>query len=120
MHRAHPETVVTQGKHSATVPDLKFSRAHNPLTMLHFSLRTREQFTHKIVIGGRAYERNGELHPSVGDVRRHLYDLHKKDELEHFWQSQVLDTERLERRIQKGSVVRDIRLRDFLRKASLD
>ena len=120
VHRAHPEAVVAQGNHDVSAPGLERSSNHKPFTVLHFPLRTLDQFTHKIRIGGRAYERNIELHPSIGDVRRHLYSLHKKGRLAPFWDQQILDPPKLVKRVESGSIKRDVRLRDYLRSGLLD
>lgn len=115
VHRAHPEATVEQGNHVVEAPGLESGPGHEPFCVFHFPLRTRDQFTHKIVVGGRAYERNNELHPSVGDVRRWLYGLYKEGGLDRYWEEQVVDVEELERRQREGAVELDVRLRDYMR-----
>ena len=72
-HRADPDVVVCQGNHDVVSSTL--APAPEPLaaTILHFPVRTFEQFERKSSLGGRAYARNRELPPTTGNTWRSLY-----------------------------------------------
>jgi hypothetical protein len=116
-HRGHPEVVVSQGNHHALVPDRGLLFQEPAIEILHFPMRSLRQFENKIALGGRAYEMSPELDGGVGSTWRSLYTELKQEGLSHHYESDCLDTATIARKIQDGVVVRDERLRHFMRTA---
>lgn len=114
-HRAHPEAVVAQGNHRVEAPGLGRRQQSEALCILHFPMRTRDQFTHKIALGGQAYARNTELPPDVGETWRRLYERYEAGGLDAYWDESVVSEGEIEQRLEEGTVVRDVRLRNALR-----
>jgi len=114
-HRAVPDAQVSQGNHRVHGTGLTRTVTDAGLEILHFPLRSYEQFANKIARGGRAYERNRELPPQVGRTWRHLYELYKQGRLRGYYDSQVLDQQQIARGMADGQLVQDTRLTDFFR-----
>lgn len=113
-HRAHPDVVVEQGNHAVSGCDLVRFRGASPLLIFHFPLRTYAQFENKIINGGRAYQRNTGLHPSVGCTWRHLYQLYEKGELPSYYAGQELSPAAIADGLRTGRYVVDEFLRVIL------
>lgn len=118
-HRGHPDIVVAQGNHSVT----GFARvvpAPGAVEILHFPVRTLAQVQNKIGKGGAAYDRNTRLDRGVGLTWRRLYDeFREKGGLGDYYALNLYDEARLGRELAGGSIVRDTRLRDFMREVTL-
>jgi hypothetical protein len=113
-HRAHPDVVVEQGNHGITGCDLAPFHGASPLLIFHFPLRTYGQFENKIINGGRAYQRNTDLHPSAGHAWRHLYQLYEKGELPAYYAGQEMSPSDIESGLRAGRYVVDDRLHRVL------
>ena len=108
-HRADPEIEVAQGNHKVEGAELGERLDDGSIEILHFPMRTYEQFENKIVKGGRAYARNRELPHSTGRTWRRLYETWEQGKLRDHYDDNVI----VER---AGSdLVEDTRLRDYLR-----
>ena len=71
-HRAAHGLTVAMGNHS--VSGFRWQRRKSlGLEILHFPLRSREQYTRKIEVGGRALINNTELSQSLGSTWRQQY-----------------------------------------------
>ncbi|MBN2430539.1 MAG: glycosyltransferase family 2 protein [Acidobacteria bacterium] len=112
-HRAVPDAQVSQGNHRVRGTGLSRTAADAGLEILHFPLRTYEQFANKIARGGRAYERNRELPPHAGRTWRQLFELSKQGRLRGYFDAQVLDEQQIARGMADGQLVRDTRLSDY-------
>lgn len=110
-HRAHPQVEVAQGNHRVQAPGLGAVADDGRLEILHFPLRTYDQFERKIVQGGNAYTRNPNLR--AGTTWRMLYERHQQGRLPEYWDTQLLDVPPDEA-VDAGVVVPDHRLRDRL------
>ena len=108
-HRAHPEITVEMGNHRVSGPDLGLKTPGDRLEILHFPMRTYEQFENKIVKGGRALAANTELPPGKGQTWRQLYALWEQGKLRQFYEGETL----LGREVPPG-YIEDTRLRDFM------
>lgn len=113
-HRGHPDVQVAQGNHDVTAPALGPVVPEDRIEVLHFPMRTYEQFENKIIKGGRAYGRNTELQPRVGRHWRELYELHRQGGLERWYDDQVLDDVVVSNGIATGSLVEDRRVAEVL------
>jgi hypothetical protein len=72
-HRAHTKIHVAQGNHE--VSGFRWQRAvPNKLEILHYPLRSREQYENKIRNGGKAYMNNKVLPSKVGNTWRRQYE----------------------------------------------
>jgi hypothetical protein len=112
-HRAHPEVTVEMGNHRVSGPRLGEEVESDALEILHFPMRTYEQFENKIVKGGRALAANTELPPGKGQTWRQLYALWERGKLREFYDGEVIDHAR-----RPDGYVEDTKLRDFM--AGLD
>jgi glycosyltransferase involved in cell wall biosynthesis len=108
-HRADPEIEVAQGNHKVEGAELGERLDDGSIEILHFPMRTYEQFENKIVKGGRAYARNRELPQSTGRTWRRLYEAWEQGKLrDHYDDNVIVEGGR-------SDLVEDTRLRDYLR-----
>jgi hypothetical protein len=114
-HRAHPNIIVHQGNHAVTECDFARFEQVSPVVIFHFPLRTYKQFENKIINGGRAYGRNTELPPSVGNTWRQLYRLYERGGLPDHYAEQQLSPAAIEKGLRAGELVVDERLHRFLK-----
>ena len=114
-HRGHPEVIVSQGNHGAIVPGRQSLFQEPVIEILHFPMRSLKQFENKIALGGRAYEMSPELGLGLGSTWRSLFAKLKREGLEQHYESACLAPDGIARMIQAGALVRDERLRNFMR-----
>jgi len=114
-HRACSDIEVAHGNHSVEIAGTTIKPQPVPITIFHFPLRSYTQFANKIQKGGSAYERNIELPESVGSTWRKWYQMLQEGTLKDYYQSQVLDEQALEKGISEGKLVRDDRLKRYLK-----
>lgn len=113
-HRGLAGVKVTQGNHSLDWPNDLHVYDGIPIEILHFPIRSYAQFENKIVKGGAAYERNTTLPKDVGGTWRELYKLWKNDKLGEYYEQQTWNETQLAEGLQKGLIIRDSRIKDFL------
>ena len=109
-HRALPDVVVSPGNHLVSAPGGVGTPFSAPITVLHFPIRTREQFFNKVVQMGAAFERNTELDHSVGAAQRHLYRQYLDGELDRMYDRELLSDEQIRDGLDSHVLVRDDRL----------
>lgn len=114
-HRASPTVNVGQGNHTVTgIPGTTLPEGgSSPLFILHYPLRTYEQFERKIRLGGAAYERNTVEPWESGSGWRTRYEDYKGGRLPDWWATQVLQPDAIEQGLGDGTLVRDLRLQAF-------
>ena len=117
-HRADVQVVVGQGNHDVQLPDLRLLPRPAPIFILHFPLRSYEQYEHKVVVGGRAYERNDKVPWLAGSGWRLRYEDYKAGRLKAFWDGEVLDDEAVRRGIGEGRLTVDRRLQAVFAEAA--
>ncbi len=118
-HRAIADVVVGQGNHKLiNPPDLPFINMPF-IEILHFPMRSYQQFRNKIAMGGAAYERNTNLPKTVAQGWRILYEEYKKDNLENYYNSKILNPDELPGALKDGKLATDTRLRDFLKEQKI-
>ncbi|MGZ5422835.1 MAG: glycosyltransferase family 2 protein [Aeromicrobium sp.] len=116
-HRAHADITVAQGNHYVIAERLGETLDDGRVEILHFPMRTYEQFERKIVNGGSAYEAPGS--PSgVGRTWRHAYGLWRAGRLRALYDERVLDRVRVANRLSRGEIVKDTRLKTALERLS--
>lgn len=116
-HRGYPDVDVAMGNHAASRPDRPMNVGHAPLTILHFPLRSYDQFCRKISLGGAALARNAELDPAMVGTWRMLYQKWQRGDLEAYYRDQQVSTKELDSAIASQRLIRDERLRDFIRRS---
>jgi hypothetical protein len=114
-HRGLEGVVVAQGNHAVSNAQgpVQARRAQD-IEILHFPVRSYQQFEQKIVLGGAAYGRNTHLDPAVGGTWRSLYSDWQSGKLRDKYESQIDWTETAEEKVRSGRYVRDERLTDTL------
>jgi len=112
-HRGAPDVEVDQGNHDCRSAGFRRKSTTDSIEILHFPVRSLEQITRKIACGGRAYELSPELPRSMGDSWRALYRTLQAEGLERYFADQCVDPGG--RAVRGGELVRDTRLRDFMR-----
>jgi glycosyltransferase involved in cell wall biosynthesis len=85
------------------------------ITVYHYPLRNRDQFTRKVVMGGELLERNTALAKDYGYHWRHWYDLYKRGQLDREWRRMHLSATRLALLRLAGVVSQDLRIQKELR-----
>lgn len=113
-HRAAPGLVVAQGNHS--VSGFRWMRKRRcDLEILHFPLRSREQYVRKITNGGNAYANNTELAPKLGMAwRLHYAELQQTGRLA-FIDENIWSADGVAAGLKDGALLTDTRLADFFR-----
>jgi hypothetical protein len=109
LHRGRADATVGRGNHTVDGTDLIPLRGWYPVEVLHFPLRTREQF-----------ERKASVWHSTQTVRFHEAHRAASEAVasgrgEEAFGALVVDDAQLERGLADGSLVLDVRLRDALR-----
>lgn len=114
-HRGHPEVVVSHGNHRAVVPGRESLLQDPVIEILHFPMRSLNQFENKIAVGGRAYELSPELEPKLGGTWRSLHATLNREGLEPHYEASCLAPDGIARMLHDGTLVQDERLRTFMR-----
>ena len=113
-HRASADVVVDQGNHGVRVDERAADIAVSPISILHFPIRSKNQFFNKIKMGGAAYARNDHLDKDIGYTWRHLYKRYVDGTLDEVYQQEVLEADAIEQGLKDGLLLRDERLSDSL------
>jgi hypothetical protein len=124
-HRGDARVEVEQGNHDAHAPGLGVKEETDAIEILHFPVRSLAQIERKIAQGGRAYELAPDLHPLTGHAWRHLYGVLNATGLAGYFSGECVgtapapapaaDPEPEREPAGAGRVIRDTRLRDFMR-----
>jgi hypothetical protein len=114
-HRPLPDVEVHQGNHGVDAGGTRVSSPlFNELLIFHYPIRTYRQLERKVVLGGAAYGRNQRLPSNVGSTWRYLFRLHQEGRLGDWFDEQILDEESVGAGLERGSLIRDLRLREYL------
>lgn len=111
-HRASARVKVAQGNHA--VSGLFWKRQLNSdLEILHFPLRSRNQYLQKIRNGGKAYANNTELAKTAGATWRKQYaELMETGQLAYV-EDNIVSPQARDQKLAQGEICQDVRLRDF-------
>ena len=112
-HRADGEVVVAWGNHDVSAAGLPSPRGWYPIEVLHFPLRTPEQFERKVVTAWSAWSKSPVRGPQPHQVA--AFDAYRAGRLRERYDSFVIDDAALERERHAGTLTVDTRLRDALR-----
>jgi hypothetical protein len=113
IHRGHGDVVIDHGNHWVHRPPLAAGPPLPLIEVLHFPVRSWEQFEHKVARAGPGYLALGEEGREVGRDQLTLYELHRRGELPGYFAS-LLDEERIEAGLASGELVVDRRLERFM------
>lgn len=113
-HRGDPAIVVLQGNHEVERPDPGETVDDGRLEILHYPIRTREQFERSVIQGGEAYLANRELPVEVGDVRRRLYERWQAGEFPALWVEQTASDDEIADGMSSGRFLEDRRVAERL------
>jgi hypothetical protein len=112
LHRASPAVEVGGGNHDVTGPGLAPLYGWYPIDVLHFPIRSLEQFERKFMRWWEITSVDGEAsNPYYNLVR----DAHREGRIAELYEPFVVDDEQLARGLAEGTLVEDKRLRDALR-----
>jgi len=111
-HRADPNVVVGRGNHALVDSPLLPLRTWHPLEVLHFPLRSYEQWRRKVELQGVAFTE----HIERAGTGYHLkgYDALQGGRIDEQHAALVVDDEALEQGLSDGTLALDTRLRDAL------
>jgi hypothetical protein len=112
LHRADPDVVVGRGNHGLVGSHLRPLTTWHPVEVLHFPLRSRAQWMHKVKLQGDAFTR----HIERAGTGYHLsaYDALQSGRIDDQHRSLLLDNGAVDKGVEKGTLVVDTRLRDAL------
>lgn len=114
-HRGHPDIVVAPGNHAVSGPDLRDVPGVELLEVMHFPMRSYEQFERKVIQVGTGYEKLPDRSTGVGRDQLELLELYRRGELRGYYDDLSLADAAIEAALQQGSVILDLRLADFMR-----
>ncbi|MDQ4047824.1 MAG: glycosyltransferase family 2 protein, partial [Actinomycetota bacterium] len=114
IHRATPEIEMAPGNHSIDAPDMAVAPDLGLLEVLHFPMRTFEQFERKVVNVGVGYERLEGRAPEVGRDQLALLALQREGRLREHFDDLTVGGDGLDAALASGSLVVDTRLRDYM------
>ena len=109
-HRGSEDITVRQGNHDVLGFDNP-EKIEGNLDILHFPMRSYSQFANKIKKGGAAYGRNKTLPKTVGLTWRNLFSEYERDRnLYRYYGENVFDQARIKEGLEKGIIIKDVRL----------
>jgi hypothetical protein len=117
-HRGDHRVVVAPGNHYIQAPELTRAPPLPLVEVLHFPARDYEQFVRKTLHTGCGYELLADRDPTIGVDQLLLLALHRRGELRGYFDRWTSSDEEIERGVRDGTVVRDVRLRDYLARAA--
>jgi Glycosyl transferase family 2 len=112
VHRASPDVEVGGGNHDVSGSGLTPLFGWYPIDILHFPIRTAEQFERKFLRWWEITAVDGEAsNPYYNEVR----DAHREGRIHELYEPFVVDDKQLSSGLADGALVEDLRLRDALR-----
>lgn len=122
-HRGDPAIQISEGNHLA-VSGLGQVRRHVAISILHYPVRSYEQFQRKVVEGAANLERTTDLDPMVGWHWRQAAAAHRAGQLRQFFLANlycgeiVMDAITLSRKLETRTLVHDERIARFFQGTS--
>jgi hypothetical protein len=116
-HRAHPDVVVGRGNHGLVHSPFVVLTTWYPIEVLHFPLRSRAQWLHKVQLQGEAFTK----HIERAGTGYHLsaYSALRGGRIDQQFESLLVPDDAVERGLGDGTLAVDARLRDALRSLRL-
>ena len=122
-HRGDPTIQISEGNHLA-VSEHGQVRRHVAISILHYPVRSYEQFQRKVIEGAANLERTADLDPLVGWHWRQAAAAQQRGELRQFFLANrycgaiVMDANTLSRKLEDRTLVRDDRIARFFQGTS--
>src|SRR5919204_5287557 len=112
VHRGAADVEVGGGNHDVSGRGLKPLYGWYPIDVLHFPIRSLEQFERKFMRWWQITAVDGEASNPYYNVIR---DAHREGRIAELYEPFLVDDERLARGLADGTLVEDTRIRDALR-----
>lgn len=113
-HRGSKNVIVRPGSHAVEGVQTT-GMCTDAIEILHYPLRSLEQYENKIIKGGRAYRRNTIAPQYVGEAWRTLYAHYEEHgRLPDYTVSQIRTPEQIKQAVKRGELVEDRRMLDFM------
>jgi hypothetical protein len=112
IHRGSPDVEVGGGNHDVSGHGLTPLFGWYPVDVLHFPIRSLEQFERKFMRWWKITAVNGEASNPYYNVVR---DAHREGRIAELYEPFLVDDEQLARGLTAGTLVEDTRLREALR-----
>ena len=101
---------VMPGNHDLESPVMERAPDFGLVEVLHFQMRTFEQFERKVLRNGTGHESNTERIDTTGCDQLELLDMYRRGDLRAYYEAQALAPELIERGLELGDLVLDRRL----------
>jgi hypothetical protein len=112
-HRAHPDVVVHKGNHQISGAPLEELPGWRPITVLHFPIRSYEQFERKVAGGGKKYT-GGHTIWVPGEKETGIARLYEEGRLWESYAAKRVEDAAVPEALRSGRFVLDDRLARFL------
>jgi hypothetical protein len=112
--RPRAASAVVPCNHDLEAPVMDAAPDVGAVEVLHYQLRTFEQFERKVIRNGVGHECNHDRAPAIGCDQLELLAMHRRGELRAYYDAEALDNERIEQGLALGELVIDRRLQAFL------
>lgn len=113
-HRGHPGVLISPGNHGVTGVAFDPAPDSDALDILHFPMRSFDQFERKVVTIGIGYESLPFRSEEVGRDQLALLELQRAGRLKEYFARHVLSDEEVEAGLRSGELVIDRRLATFM------
>ncbi len=113
-HRAHRDVVVAPGNHAISDVGLEPTPAVPLLEVLHFPMRTFDQFERKVLAIGTGYESLPFRSNQVGRDQLRLLELQRSGSLPEYFAEHLPSSEAVAQGLREGRLMIDRRLARFL------
>jgi hypothetical protein len=113
-HRPRRDVRIAPGNHALLGHGLRTVPAGELIEILHFPMRSFEQWERKVLQTGLGYEQLGPDSPEAGRDQILLLEMQRSGQLPAYFRGRMLDEESMKRGLQDGSVVFDDRLARFM------
>ena len=116
-HRGDPHIQIGDGNHRVSSNNKTWSIAPSQdITILHYPVRSLNQFERKIRQGTEALRRNQRVGPGVGKSWKEIYDNHlTQGDLTAYYDSLRPSAEDIQDHLANGDLIRDRRLKKIVR-----
>ena len=112
-HRADAKVEVAEGNHGISgLPGQTLDDGR--IEILHYPLRTYDQYDRKVCQGTTGRMRNPEVGPGISYHWKRSYQARAEGRLRQVWETWIYDDERLAAGLASGDIVEDRRVTDLL------
>jgi hypothetical protein len=117
-HRGLPDIEVDHGNHWVAAPGLRTAPSLPLIEILHYPIRSYEQFERKVVAHGLGYEALKDRAPDVGRDQLMMLEVYRQGRLPAHFAGLVPDDADVEAGLAAGRLLVDRRLEHFLSRSS--